>query len=339
MSTLKRKICLFIGSRANFGRLKAVCKAIQEHEALELQLILGASFYNAEVEFPVDSRIQCLINSDDHESMALTTGILLTKVSMELQRLKPDIVLVHGDRYEVLAVAQASAYMNIPLAHTEGGEVTGCIDDKVRNAITALADIHFPVTKNAGQRIGYETLNQTKDVYVVGSTALDSIKHIKKNGNSGIVVLHHPDTKTKEDITPLIYATNIYSKVTTWVNPNVDAGFKGILQKLHQIDGWKFKKNLPIEEYAQLLANASVVVGNSSSFIKECSFLGVPAVIVGSRQTGREMDNNAVHVPMEFNAITDAIYKQIGKDIKCSTYFGDGNSSLRIAKILAEVEL
>jgi UDP-hydrolysing UDP-N-acetyl-D-glucosamine 2-epimerase len=208
---MEKKICIFVGSRANWGRLKSVCKAITEHEALELQLILGASFYNAEVEFPVDSRMQCLINSDDHEGMALTTGILLSKVSHELARLKPDIVLVHGDRYEILAVAEAAAYQNIPLAHTEGGEVTGCIDDKVRNAITALADIHFPVTEMSKQRIlhimGYDwNITHIKqgnsfeydNVYVVGSTALDSIKHIrneKKSQNPDkILVMFHPNT-------------------------------------------------------------------------------------------------------------------------------------------------
>jgi UDP-hydrolysing UDP-N-acetyl-D-glucosamine 2-epimerase len=349
MST--RKIAVFVGSRANYGRLKSVCKAIQESDALELILILGASFYNAEVEFPVASRIQCLIGSDDHEAMALTTGVLLTKVAMELERLKPDIVLVHGDRYEVLAVAQAAAYMNIPLAHTEGGEVTGCIDDKVRNAITALTDIHFPVTEMSFRRIlhimGYDwTLSAKRannsfdydNVYIVGSTAFDGINNLIKSGSNGIVVLHHPDTATKEDITPLIEAVSRCSGKVTWVNPNIDAGYMEILKKLHGLK-WDFKKNLPVDEYLNLLYSASVVVGNSSSFIKECSYMGVPAVIVGSRQAGREMDCNATWVQMEKEPIFDAIVSQYGKAYKPSTYFGDGTASQKIVKVLAEVEL
>lgn len=333
-----RKVCVFVGSRANYGRLRSVCKAIQEHEALELQLILGASFYGKEVEFPVDSRIQCLINSDDHEAMALTTGVLLTKVSAELARLSPDVVLVHGDRYEVLAVAQAAAYMNIPLAHTEGGEVTGCIDDKVRNAITALADIHFPVTRLSAFKISDSGVSDD-NIYTVGSTALDSIKHIKKNDYSGIIVLHHPDTTTKEDIAPLIEAVNSIESRTTWINPNIDAGYMDILHKLHKLDTWEFKKNLSIEEYAQLLANATVVVGNSSSFIKECSFLGIPAVIVGSRQKGRETDKNATCVRMDKLDIQKAIYSTYTKKYTPSNYFGDGTASQKICKVLAEVTL
>jgi UDP-hydrolysing UDP-N-acetyl-D-glucosamine 2-epimerase len=255
---------------------------------------------------------------------------------MELARLKPDIVLVHGDRYEALAVAQAAAYMNIPLAHTEGGEITGCIDDKVRNAITALADIHFPVTSASHFRLN--TNNPYSMSFVVGSTAFDGIQNLVKSGSNGIVVLHHPDTSTKEDITPLIEAVSRCSGKVTWVNPNIDAGYMEILKKLHGLK-WDFKKNLSVDEYLNLLYSASVVVGNSSSFIKECSYMGVPAVIVGSRQAGREMDKNATWVQMERETIFDAIVYQYGKYYKPSTYFGDGTAASKICKVLAEVPL
>jgi UDP-hydrolysing UDP-N-acetyl-D-glucosamine 2-epimerase len=318
--------------------LKSVCKAIIEHDALELQLILGASFYNAEVEHPVDSRIQCLINSDDHEGMALTTGILLTKVSAELSRLKPDVVLVHGDRYEVLAVAQASAYMNIPLAHTEGGEITGCIDDKVRNAITALADIHFPVTPLSASRI-----NKNQYRCVVGSTALDSIKHIRDSvykSKDYIVVLFHPNTTKIESIAfnELIEACNSIDIKKIWVNPNVDAGSKLISKYLHE-QNWEFAKNLSIEEYAKLIYNSACVIGNSSSFIKESSFLGVPAVLVGERQKNREKDFNVIEASNNRYSIIESIKKQISRNPSTSNYFGYGTAGEKIANILAEVEL
>jgi UDP-hydrolysing UDP-N-acetyl-D-glucosamine 2-epimerase len=342
MST--RKIAVFAGSRANWGRLRSVCKAIKEHDALELQLILGASFYNADVEYPVASRIQCLINADDHESMALTTGILLTKVSMELQRLKPDIVLVHGDRYEVLAVAQAAAYMNIPLAHTEGGEVTGCIDDKVRNAITTLADIHFPVTKMAKDKVCNITgraWGNLGGVFTVGSTALDYIKEIRQESrliNGHILVLFHPNTTESEDIKPIIDACNCFNTKKIWINPNVDAGHMDILHKLHSTN-WEFQKNVPTYKYARLIHNAKMCVGNSSSFIKEASFLGTPSVIVGSRQFQREMDCNVLCSDLNFNMIVGSMAKQEHETYKPSNYFGDGTASEKIVNILAEVEL
>jgi UDP-hydrolysing UDP-N-acetyl-D-glucosamine 2-epimerase len=343
---MNRKIAVFVGSRANWGRLRSVCKAIKEHDALELQLILGASFYNAEVEYPVASRIQCLINSDDHEAMALTTGVLLTKVSMELQRIKPDIVLVHGDRYEVLAVAQASAYQNIPLAHTEGGEVTGCIDDKVRNAITALADIHFPVTEKSSYRLSDIKLwygsPEHQNIFVVGSTALDGIRHIRgieRNHQSDyIVVLFHPNTTSEEKVDDVVEGCNSIMINKIWINPNVDAGNKDILHYLHK-QRWEYAKNLSPEEYAKLIYNSACVVGNSSSFVKEASFLGVPAVLVGERQRGREKDSNVIEVANIWQCIAQAIDFQKNRVLTPSNYFGDGTASEKIANILAEVEL
>jgi UDP-hydrolysing UDP-N-acetyl-D-glucosamine 2-epimerase len=338
---MKRKIAIFSGSRSTWGRLKSVCKAINEHDALELQLILGASFYNHDVSFPVDSRIQCLINADDHEGMALTTGILLMKVSAELVRLKPDIVLVHGDRYEVLAVAQAAAYLNIPLAHTEGGEVTGCIDDKVRNAITALADIHFAVTRRSGGWIA-GLRNDSPYIHVVGSTALDSIRHIRTSNiekdNDKILVMLHPNTTEEEDVDEFIAGINMTGKEVRWVNPNIDAGHMGILQKMHATN-WGYFKNLDIEEYAKLMKSCSCVVGNSSSFIKEASFLGIPAVIVGNRQKNREVDTNVIRVPVDRQRIEEAVICQSNAEHVASDYFGDGTADIKIANILAEVKL
>lgn len=336
---MKRKILLFIGSRANWGRLKSVCKAITEHPDLSLQLILGASFYDAEVEFPVDARIQCLIRGDDHEAMALTTGILLTKVSQELVRLKPDIVLVHGDRYEVLAVAQAAAYMNIPLAHTEGGEVTGCIDDKVRNAITALADIHFAVTSKSAAWI-QGLRNDFPPIYTVGSTALDSIKHIRDMNitkHNKIVVLYHPETSINESVDELLISLWYCNNVII-VNPNVDSGSNKLLDKFHKTD-FEFAKNLDTEEYAILLKGCRLLVGNTSSGIKEGSFLGVPYVCVGNRQNGREKDKNTYSVSMTAENILEVIKYQLNHSYEPSNYFGDGTASIKIANILAEVEL
>jgi UDP-hydrolysing UDP-N-acetyl-D-glucosamine 2-epimerase len=344
MST-KRKIAVCVMSRANFGRLKSVIKNIVDHDELELQLILGASFYNEEVEFPVASRIQCLLNSDDHAGMVITTGLLLTQITQEFQRLNPDIVLVHGDRYEVLACATAAAYMNIALAHTEGGEETGCIDDKVRHAITALADIHFPVTNRAASSLfdyDYEHELPKVGIFVVGSPALDIVKQSKlkmENKKDYILVLHHPNTTEEESIEPLVEALSEIDMHKIWVNPNVDAGNKKILKKIHS-QNVEFKKNLPPEEYYKLLANCKCAVGNSSSFIKEGSFLGTPAVLIGNRQQDRETGFNVeVFIKNDKESIKLAIEKQIdtGSMIAPSNKFGDGESGKKIANILAEV--
>jgi UDP-N-acetylglucosamine 2-epimerase len=157
-----------------------------------------------------------------------------------------------------------------------------------------------------------------------------------------IVMLYHPETTNAEDFEQLIAAVDLFQQRegcgVSWINPNVDAGSIQILKRLHETQ-WNFMKNLDPEEYASWIKHSSLLVGNSSSFIKEGSFLGVPAVLVGNRQKGREMDKNCVCVPMDADTIYKAIEKQYGKHYKPADYFGDGTASIKIANILAEVRL
>jgi len=320
-----KSIAVFIGSRANWGRLKSVCKAIKNHPNLELNLIVGASGLWCDIPYPHE-RIECLLNSDTTQGMCLTTGLLLTQVATILDRLKPDIVLVHGDRYEVLAVATASAYMNIPLAHTEGGEDTGTIDDKVRYAISSLADIHFVVTEYAKSKIPTS--------YVVGSTALDDLKPIKNPGDY-VVILHHPNTTHPEDITPLIEAVKEIPIKKYWVNPNVDAGARDMLKSIHKT-GIEFVKDLPPEQYIDLIYNSKCLIGNTSSGIKEGAYLGIPYLCVGNRQQGREIGNNTLFVPMCKDSILKGYENRLQFNRDPDYKFGDGTASKKIMEVLNE---
>lgn len=332
-----RKICIFIGSRANWGRLKSVCKAIQEHPDLELQVITGASAFDLPIE--ADAKIQCLVDGDNLQTMPLTAGLILTQIGGVLERLRPDVVLVHGDRYEVLPVSMAAAYLNIPLAHTEGGEITGTIDEKVRHCITKLADIHFPVTELSARRIIAMGENPDR-VFTVGSTALDSLVGLDLTNNRKepyILVLHHPNTTDPEDIAPLIEAVMAIPIKKVWVNPNVDPGSKAMLKLIHQQEV-EFIKGMPPEEYARLLKNCEVAVGNSSSFIKEGAFLGVPAVLVGNRQWGREVGINVNMCDMDLQQIKREIEWQLNKGRYMRNYlFGDGTAGKKVAEILGKI--
>lgn len=342
------KIAVCVMSRANYGRLKSVIDAIIEHPQLELQLIVGCSALSLNIPYNIDAKIDCLLANDTKGNMAKTEGLLTIEMVTALERLKPDIVLVHGDRYEVLACAVAASYMGIPLAHTEGGEVTGCIDDKVRNAITALADIHFPVTEDAEHRIFRmkypsfieEEYRKKYNIYAVGSPALDMLAKIDLSNNRKepyILVLHHPNTTEDEPIEPLIEALSFIEMNKVWVNPNVDAGNKAMLKKIHSVPNVEFVKDLPPEEYYRLLKNCIFAIGNSSSYIKEGAFLGVPAVIVGSRQQNREHSYN---VRFSRNEMSDIIWNMNEASqghLVPSYMFGDGTSGKRIAAILAEV--
>lgn len=331
-----RKICIFIGSRANWGRLKSVYKAIQGHPDLELQVISGASAFDLPIE--ADAKIQCLVDGDNLQTMPLTAGLILTQIGGVLERLKPDVVLVHGDRYEVLPVAMSAAYLNIPLAHSEGGDISGTIDQKVRYAITALTDIHFPVTEQAAKRLIATGANPDR-VFTVGSTALDSLVGLDLTNNRKepyILVLHHPNTTHPEDIAPLIEAVMAIPIKKVWVNPNVDPGSKAMLKQIHKQEV-EFIKGLPPEEYARLLKNCEVAVGNSSSFIKEGAFLGVPAVLVGRRQEGREVGGNVVLAKNNAFSIGSSIHYQLGSKPKPDYLFGDGTAGKQVAEILSKI--
>jgi UDP-hydrolysing UDP-N-acetyl-D-glucosamine 2-epimerase len=328
------KICIAVLSRANFGRLKSVIREVKKKH--ELQLIYGCSFYNTQNEFEPDFRIQALLSGDDTEAMVLTTGLFLTKLTDALKTLKPDMVLVHGDRYEVLACAIACAYMNIPLAHTEGGEQTGTIDDKVRYAISSLADIHFPVTEKAARRLK-RLVKKPENVFVVGSTALDSLKEINLSSERTepyIVVLFHPNTTDPEPIEPLIEALSNINIKKIWVNPNVDAGNKAMLKLIHKQDV-EFVKDLPPEEYVKLIKNSLCLVGNTSSGIKEGAYLGVPYVCIGKRQNKREHDKNTLFVGNNAKAIQLGIMKQTRKTYEPSYKFGDGTAAEKIVEVLS----
>lgn len=325
------KIVFFIGSRANYGRLKAVMRECRKNHTV--QFIAACSAYNMPFDVEPDFRIQALLSGDDTEAMALTAGLLLCKVTDALKILKPDMVFVHGDRYEVLACAMAASYMNIPLCHSEGGEDTGTIDNKVRYAISALADIHFPVSVYAKvrlQKMGYT------NVHRVGSTALDNLVGIDLSNNRTepyIVVLHHPNTTDPEDITELVKALNEANIHKVWVNPNVDAGSKNLLKLIHRLDV-EFVKDLPPEEYARLLKNCKCAVGNSSSFIKEGAYFGTPAVIVGDRQHNREHGQNVKFCTYNAKTIKELILFQMDQKYEPDYRFGDGSASKKITEVL-----
>jgi UDP-hydrolysing UDP-N-acetyl-D-glucosamine 2-epimerase len=323
------KVCFFIGSRANWGRLKSV--VAEMFKAHEVFIIIGASGYKLDIPYP-HIILPNLIENNDCMSMAVTTGLLASQIAPFLNQLKPAVMVIHGDRYECLGAAMAASYMNIPLAHTEGGEKTGTIDDKVRNSITALSDIEFVVTKKSAYGVG-----PYKVAHIVGSTALDGLQYSQFMDDYA-VILHHPNTADPEDITPLIEAVESLDMPKVWVNPNVDAGSKAMLKKIHQLPDVQFQKDLPPDQYISLIRKCRVLIGNTSSMIKEGAFLGIPSVLVGNRQMGRETGANVVHSPMSKDMILKMIYLQLKhgryeQDLR----FGDGHASEKIRKVLEEV--
>ena len=373
----KRKICIVVNSRANYGRIKSVMRAVQDHPGLELQLIVGASallYRFGKVAdliradgFEVSATVYSIVEGETPTTMAKSTGMAIMELATQFENMKPDVALTVADRFETMATAVAASYMNIPVAHTQGGEVTGNIDESVRHAVTKLSHLHFPATAQAADylvRMGEEP----DTVHYTGCPSIDLIADLDLGLPSDIfaryhgvgadldpakpylVVLQHPVTSEYgsglEQINQTLAAVERAGIQTAWLWPNVDAGSDDISKGLRMYrekkapDWLHLYRNFGAEDYARLINNAQCLVGNSSSGLREGAYLGVPAVNIGNRQQGREHGPNVVHVGNDADAISAAITAQAanGRYPK-SELFGDGTAGGKIAAILATADI
>ena len=375
-----KKICVVITARGNYAKMKHVMREISSHPDLELQVILGGSVvlekYGKLLEsdhidsFKVNHTIHFLIEGETPHTMAKSAGLAVTEFANSFKLLKPDLVMVIADRFECLAIAMASTYMNIPIAHIEGGEVSGSIDESIRHAITKMAHIHFPCSDEAARRI-IKLGENPEMVHNVGSTSFDvlasfdmndlsSIKDYQEKSGVGalidiipreyLVVIQHPvTTEYSENFDNILQTLNAIEtlKIPTFlIWPNMDAGSDGISKGIRIYRETKpashvhFFKSLPFELYAPLLKNAACVVGNSSSGIREAAYLGTPTVNIGTRQTGRQRADNVMDVPYDCTEIKNAVLfqKAHGPYASNNTY-GDGSASKKIVNIIANSKI
>lgn len=371
----KRKICVVVFSRANYGRIKTVIDEIKRSSALHLQLIVGASALldrfgmasktmEADGYIP-DAYVTCMLEGDSPSVMAKSTGLAVIEMASHLERMQPDAVLTVADRFETMATAIAASYMNIPLIHTQGGEVTGSIDDSVRHAITKLAHMHLTATELATQNV-LRMGEERQRVFQVGCPAMDVLRQANLNLEKNffdrdmgvgkrldmtepyIVVVQHPVTTEHQSsgfqIIETLEAVNALKSVCSqvcWLWPNIDAGTDKISRALRiareteASDHICFFKNFSPAEYGKLINNSKCLVGNSSSGIREASFLGIPAVNIGTRQDGRQRGPNVIDV--DYNAAE--ILKAIKLQMQVTKYppsfiFGDGAAAKKIVAIL-----
>ncbi|MGD8686651.1 MAG: UDP-N-acetylglucosamine 2-epimerase [Syntrophobacterales bacterium] len=373
----KRKVCVVVNSRANYGRIKSVLRAIREHPDLDLILIVGASallwrFGNVaeqirEDGFQTDAIVYSIVEGENPTTMAKSTGMGIMELATQFENLKPDVVITVADRFETIATAIAASYMNIPLAHTQGGEVTGSIDESVRHAITKLAHIHFPATEKAKDNV-IRMGEDPEKVFLTGCPAIDIVADldltppddllIRYKGvgpdldihKPYLVVLQHPVTTEYgsgfDQINETLEAIKTIRMQTIWLWPNVDAGSDSISKGLRMFrenekpDYAHFYRHFSVEDYARLIANCACLVGNSSSGIREGSFLGVPAVDIGTRQAHRERAANCINVSYNHKEIEEAIRRQIENGrYPSDTTYGDGTAGEKIAAILADVNI
>jgi UDP-hydrolysing UDP-N-acetyl-D-glucosamine 2-epimerase len=361
--------------RSNYGRLKPVMNAISAHRELDLQVLAaGATVLErfglpvAQVKedgFPVDGEIYVELEGSTPTTMAKSVGLTVVEFASVFQRLKPDVVLLIGDRCETLAAAIAAAYMNLCIAHIQGGEVTGSIDESARHAISKFAHFHFPSTPRSAEyliRMG----ECPETIFPVGCPSSDIAHSIDRvlcpeivNGvGSGawidvekpfLVAVFHPVTTRYPDERPqmeeLLSALERLEMQTILLWPNIDAGADNISEAIRMFreqrkPGWlRTLVNLPPEDYLRVLANAVCAVGNSSSFVRDASYFGTPVVLVGNRQEGRETGEHVSFCAPRTDEIVFATKKQLAHGRYApSTLYGDGSVSERIAGALSRLK-
>lgn len=376
---MTRKVCVAITARPSYSRIRSALTAIRDHPELELQLVVAASalldrYGNAikviESEgFKIDRRVYMIVEGENLVTSAKSTGFGLSEMATAFDDLRPDMVVTVADRFETMATAVAAAYMNLPLVHVQGGEITGSIDEKVRHAVTKLADIHLVASEKAAERV-IRMGEQPDRVFVTGCPSIDVAKQAIANpkldfdiferyGGVGpkfdlsqgyIVVLQHPVTtevnEARYHIDETLHAVAASGIPALWFWPNVDAGSddtsKGIraFREKHALPNVHFFKNLPPEDFLRLLYNSRGIVGNSSVAIRECAYLGVPAVNIGTRQAGRDRGRNVIDVDYDRHAIKAAIERQykVGR-LPGDPVYGTGDAGVRIADVIAKAPL
>jgi len=376
---MRRKVCVVVTARPSYSRIKSALRAIAEHPDLELQLVVAASAlldrYGNTIEyiqrdgFEIAARVYMVLEGENLVTSAKSTGLGLAELATVFDNLRPDVVVTIADRYETLATAVAASYMNIAVAHVQGGEVSGSIDEKVRHAVTKLSNLHFVATQKAAERV-IRMGEDPSTVFITGCPSIDLAASILENpaldfdpiakyGGVGapldisdgyLVVMQHPVTteyeQARRHITETLYAIRDLGLPTLWFWPNVDAGSDGTSEGIRafreneHVPNIHFFKSMNPEDFLHVIHNSCCIVGNSSVAIRECSFLGVPAVNIGTRQAGRERGCNVIDVDYDRHAIMEAVRYQVRNGrAPADPLYGDGRAGQRIADLLARVEL
>jgi UDP-N-acetylglucosamine 2-epimerase (non-hydrolysing)/GDP/UDP-N,N'-diacetylbacillosamine 2-epimerase (hydrolysing) len=372
MTSKKRKICILSGKRGGYGALTRTMNLIEKDPSLKLQLIVtdmhlsskfGKTLLEVEKSFKVSAKID--MEQRDGSPLARTRALIkcLEKIPRALEKLKPDIFLCLGDRGEVLVSVVAAVNMGIPIAHIQGGDVSGNLDEFFRHAITKLSHIHFPSTRDSAKRI--ERMGEEKwRIFAVGDTHVDLIANrmytknhmVRKRfgldrNEKYLILLQHPvSTEPEKSYSQMSQTLKAVKKIglrAIVVYPCSDQGYEGIInamRKFKKEKNFSFHKNIEAPDFLGLLSGAEVLVGNSSSGIIEAPHFKLPVVNIGKRQLGRIRDKNVIDVKGSWLDISEAIKKASSKKFRkslksCGKIYGDGRSAEKIVKTLKNIKI
>ncbi len=371
---MKRKIAVVTTSRADYSHLYWPLHDLARHPDVDLRLIvLGAHLSPEfgetvkEIEkdgFPIAAKLECLLSSDTDVGMAKTLGLAVLSLADLLGQMRPDLLLLIADRYEMLAPAAVALTLRIPIAHIEGGEISeGAIDDAVRNALTKMSHIHFTSTDNARDRV----IAMGEEAWRVHRAGAPSLDHLRRSslltreslqerlsldlGTRTVVVAYHPVTivrDTTQEADSLFAALASIDGPFVFCYPNSDAGSYGLLERTRgfvaQRSDAKVFVNLDAVTYWSLLRQVTALIGNSSSGIMEAASFGLPVVNIGLRQKGRERARNVLDVAPDATAIVQAIAQARSSAFRESLAglvnpYGDGHAAEKIVQVLATTGL
>lgn len=369
----KFRVCVATANRADYSKLGNIMKAIKDDDDLELSLIVlgchliddyGSTFRLIEKDgFKIDSRIHTIVRGEDEAAMVESVGLAMVKLPDIMLRLEPDVVIVHGDRFDVLSLAACAALMNIRIVHIEGGEVSGTIDDSIRHTISKLSHYHVCCTERAHKRL-LAMCEDNDRILLAGCPSYDMLlstdvqdcqsildKWLKGEGkpNEYIVALQHPVTTNIADslkmFSLMVDALLEFNKRVLMLFPNIDAGSKEIVRimrqkKIETHPLFYTVKHIPFEEFIILVANAGCMIGNSSAGVREAGAFGTPVVNLGSRQTGRETGENVLHCrdADTTQKILHTLEIQYQRRYPPSYIYGDGHAVPRIIKFIKTIK-
>jgi UDP-hydrolysing UDP-N-acetyl-D-glucosamine 2-epimerase len=375
----KGKVLVVITNRSSYGKVKTVIEGLVAL-SVDVVLVLSGSLFVYKYgaagngicdDWPSLSTYctDTIIEGNSDAKMADSVGVLTTKLTTIITKESPDLVITIADRFETLGTAIAASYMNVGLVHIQGGEMTGSIDNKVRDAVTCLSDWHFPATEGAALRISDMLMGSrsTSNIWDFGCPSMDLLERHQPAGYSSelkevinevnshgvgylideskpfIIVIYHPDTNDEEgscrDLKQLIDTLDTVKvqKIVFW--PNIDSGSDQLskLWRMSRLKGTRYIINMEQSWFARLLWWSSGIVGNSSAGIREASYYGVPSVDIGSRQMCRDVGPNTVRVDPICQDIGGPVREMIDKERVPSTLYGDGNAGNKIAKRISEI--
>ncbi len=375
---MSNSVAAVVTSRSQYARVKTALQALNDDDRIEFYLIVsgGALVHRfgdisdivEDAGLEINKKIHTLLEAGEPVAQAKTTGMGLVEYATAFEEFDPDVVLTSGDRHETMASTLAASYLNTPVVHLEGGEITGSIDDKVRHATTKMADYHL-VSTDRSKKIVRQLGEPANRIYRTGCPSIELAEQIIQEGRNKydpqteyggvgdtvdvsqdyIIVQYHPLPteyesnyhKTQE----LIRAYEQLDVQVFWFWPNMDAGTDQVSKAIREYreqqnpDGVRFFISLDPHDYLTLVKNATCMVGNSSVGIRECSYFGVPAVNIGERQQSRERGPNVLDVICDADEIAAGVETQLKQgSYPQSTIYGNGNAAQKITDTIAELD-